>query len=47
MPDRQLVALIAAILIGQRGNGVFIDETEAVLDAIGIIQEASKHYPVG
>ena len=47
MTDRQLVALIAAILIGQRGNGVFIDEQEAVSDAIAIIQEASQKYPVG
>lgn len=42
MNDRHTVAIIAAILIGKRGNGELINEEEAVSDAIGIWTEARK-----
>ncbi len=40
MNDHQIVALMAAILIGQTGPGQLINEKEAVEDAMGIWLEA-------
>lgn len=39
MGDRQIIAIMAAILVGSRPKGELIDEAEAVSDALEIWKE--------